>query len=34
MEVRVTESAAEALKNKIAEKGDNFAVRVYVSGVG
>lgn len=34
MEIRITPSAAEALKAKIAEKGEKKAVRVYVSGVG
>lgn len=34
MEVRVTPAAAEALKVKIAEKGEDKGVRVYVSGVG
>lgn len=34
MEIKVTPSAADELKAKIAENGDNRGVRVYVAGMG
>jgi RNA polymerase subunit RPABC4/transcription elongation factor Spt4 len=34
MEIRVTPEAAEILKEKAVEKGGNYAVRVYVAGMG
>jgi Fe-S cluster assembly iron-binding protein IscA len=34
MEVRVTNSAAQELKKKLAEKGGNRGVRVYIAGIG
>lgn len=34
MEVKITQAAVEALKPKLEEKGENYAVRVYVTGIG
>ncbi len=34
MEIRVTPSAAEELKGKMTEQGENSGVRVYVAGMG
>lgn len=34
MEVRITPSAIEALKEKVINGGKKSSVRVYVSGVG
>lgn len=34
MEIKVTPSAAEELKNKIAEQGEKNGVRVYLAGMG
>lgn len=34
MEIRVTPSAAEELKIKMAEQGKNSGIRVYLAGMG
>lgn len=34
MEIKVTPSAAEELKTKMAEQGGNNGVRVYLAGMG
>lgn len=34
MEIKVTSSAASELKTKLAERGGNNGVRVYLAGMG
>lgn len=34
MEIRITETAKEAIKEKLDKKGDKYGVRVYISGLG
>jgi Fe-S cluster assembly iron-binding protein IscA len=34
MDIRVTPEAASLLKEKAAERGGNYAIRVYVAGMG
>lgn len=34
MEIKITNSAAEILKEKLSKKGENYGVRVYIAGIG
>lgn len=34
MEIRITDSAALAIKEKLKQKGFNYGARIFVSGIG
>lgn len=34
MEIRITDSAAKVLKDKLNQKSSNYGVRIYIAGIG
>lgn len=34
MEIKMTDNAVEAMKEKLQSKGENYGARIYLAGVG